>query len=47
MKLASIFKMIEIQIIILRKIINNFSDDLYKKLKKFIKFLIKKLQTRN
>ena len=44
-KLISIFKLIDIQIIILRKIINDVFDDLYKKLKKFIKSLIRKLQT--
>ena len=38
--------MINIQIIISKKIINNIFDNFYKKLKKFIKSLIKKLQTK-
>ena len=46
-KLISMFKLIDIQIVIFRKIINNISDDFYKKSLKLIKFLIKKLQTRN
>ena len=46
-ELISMFKLIDIRIVILRKVINNISDDLYKKPLKSIKFLIKKLQTRN
>ena len=46
-KLISIFKLIDIQIVILRKIINDIFDDFYKKSLKSIKFLIKKLQTKN
>ena len=45
--LIFIFKLIDIQIVISRKIINNVSDGFYKKLKKFLKFLIKKLQIEN
>ena len=43
-KLIPIFKLIDIQIVILRKVINDVLDDFYKKSKKFIKFLIKELQ---
>ena len=46
-KLISMFKLIDIQIVIFRKIINNISDDFYEKSLKLIKFLIKKLQTKN
>ena len=46
-KLTSMFKLIDIQIVIFRKIINDIFDDLYEKLLKSMKFLIKKLQTRN
>ena len=46
-KLISIFKLIDIQIVIFRKVINDISDNFYKKSLKLIKFLIKKLQTRN
>ena len=46
-ELISMFKLIDIQIVILRKIINDISDDFYKKSLKLMKFLIKKLQTRN
>ena len=46
-KLISMFKLTDIQIIIFRKVINDISDDLYKKSLKSMKFLIKKLQTRN
>ena len=46
-KLTSMFKLTDIQIVILRKIINDIFNDLYKKLLKSMKFLIKKLQTRN
>ena len=46
-ELIIMFKLIDVQIIISRKVINNVSDDFYKKSKKFIKFLIKKLQTKD
>ena len=46
-KLVSMFKLIDIQIVISKKVINDVSDDFYKKSKKFMKFLIKKLQARN
>ena len=46
-KLALMFKLINIQIVISKKVINDVSDDFYKKSKKFMKFLIKKLQARN
>ena len=46
-KLTSMFKLINIQIVIFRKIINDIFDDFYKKLLKSMKFLIKKLQTKN
>ena len=46
-ELISIFKLTDIQIIILRKVINDISDDFYEKSLKLIKFLIKKLQIRN
>ena len=46
-ELISMFKLIDIQIIIFRKVINDISDDFYEKLLKLMKFLIKKLQTRN
>ena len=46
-KLILIFKLIHIQIIILRKVINDISDDFYKKSLKSIKFLIKKFQIRD
>ena len=42
-KLTSMFKLIDIQVVISRKIINNVFDNFYKKSKRFIKFLIKKL----
>ena len=45
-KLISMFKLIDIQIVIFRKNINNIFDDFYKKSLKLIKFLIKKLQTK-
>ena len=41
------FKLIDIQIVISRKVINDVPDDFYEKSKRFMKFLIKKLQTRN
>ena len=46
-KLISMFKLIDIQIVIFRKIINDIFDDSYEKSLKLMKFLIKKLQTRN
>ena len=46
-ELISMFKLINIQIIISRKIINNIFNDLYEKSLKSMKFLIKELQTRN
>ena len=46
-ELILIFKLIDIYIVISRKIINNISDNFYKKSKKFMKSLIKKLQARN
>ena len=46
-KLISMFKLTDIQIVISRKVINDISDNLYKKLLRSIKFLIKKLQIRN
>ena len=46
-KLISMFKLIGIQIVIFRKIINDISDDFYKKSLKSMKFLIKKFQTKN
>ena len=39
-KLVFIFKLIDIQIVISKKIINDVSDNLYDKLKRFMKFLI-------
>ena len=41
------FKLIDIQIVILKKIINNVSNNFYEESKKFMKFLIKELQTRD
>ena len=46
-KLVLIFKLIDIQIVISEKVINNISNGSYEKSKRFMKFLIKKLQTRN
>ena len=46
-ELTFMFKLIDIQIVISRKVINNVFDNFYEESKKFIKFLIKKLQTRN
>ena len=46
-EVISMFKLTDIQIVIFRKVINDISDNFYKKLLKSIKFLIKKLQTRN
>ena len=42
-KLASMFKLIDIQIVISQKVINDISDDFYKKSLRLMKFLIKKL----
>ena len=41
------FKLIGIQIVISRKVINDVSDDFYEKSKKFMKSLIKKFQTKD
>ena len=41
------FKLIDIQIVISRKVINDVSDNFYEKSKRFMKFLIKELQTRD
>ena len=46
-KLALMFKLINIQIIISRKVINDVSDNFYEKSKRFMKFLIMKLQTKD
>ena len=46
-ELTSMFKLTDIQIIIFRKVINDISDDFYEKSLKLMKFLIKKLQTRD
>ena len=46
-ELISMFKLINIQIVISRKIINDIFDDLYEKSLKSTKFLIKKLQIKN
>ena len=46
-KLILMFKLIDIQIVIFRKIIYDIFDDFYKKLLKLMKFLTKKLQTKN
>ena len=46
-ELTSMFKLTDIQIVISRKVINDISDDLYEKSLRSMKFLIKKLQTRN
>ena len=46
-KLISMFKLIDIQIIIFRKVINDIFDDFYEKSLKSMKFLIKKFQIRN
>ena len=46
-ELVLIFKLIEIQIVISKKVINDVSNNFYEKSKKFTRFLIKKLQTRN
>ena len=41
------FKLTDIQIIIFRRVINDSSDDFYEKSLRLIKFLIKKLQTKD
>ena len=46
-KLILMFKLIDIQIVISRKIINDIFNDSYKKSLKLMKFLIKKLQIKN
>ena len=46
-KLILIFKLIDIQIVISKEVINDVFDDFYKKSKKFIKFLIEEFQTRD
>ena len=46
-KLISMFKLIGIQIVISRKVINDIFDDFYEKSLKSMKFLIKKLQTKD
>ena len=46
-ELVSIFELIDIQIIISKKIIYDDFSNFYKKLKKIIKFLIKKFQAKN
>ena len=42
-ELAFMFELIDIQIVISRKIINDVLDNFYKKSKRFMKFLIKEL----
>ena len=46
-ELAPMFKLIDIQIVISRKIINDVPDGSYEEPKRFMKFLIKKLQARD
>ena len=46
-ELTLMFKLIDIQIVISRKIINDVPDNSYEESKRFMKSLIKKLQTRN
>ena len=46
-ELVFMFKLIDIQIVISKKVINDVFDDFYEKSKRFMKFLIKKLQTRD
>ena len=46
-ELTLMLKLIHIQIVILRKVINDVADNFYKKLNKFIKFLIKEFKTRD
>ena len=46
-ELALMFKLIDIQIVISRKVINDVPDDSYEKSKRFMKSLIKELQARD
>ena len=46
-ELVLMFKLIGIQIVISKKIINDVSDSSYEESKRFMKFLIKKLQIRD
>ena len=46
-ELTLMFKLINIQIVISKKIINDVSDNFYEKLKKLMKFLIKELQIKD
>ena len=46
-ELTLMVKMTDIQTVVLRKVINDVSDDSYKKLKKFMKSLINELQEKN
>ena len=46
-ELISIFKLNDIHIVIFRKVINDISDNLYEKSLRSMKFLIKKLQTKD
>ena len=45
-ELVFMFKLIDIQIVISRKVINDVFDNFYEKLKRFMKSLIKKFQAR-
>ena len=46
-ELISMFKLIDIRIVIFQKVINNIFGNVYKKSLKSMKFLIKELQIRN
>ena len=46
-KLISMFKLINIQIVNFRKVINDIFENFYEKLLRLMKFLIKKLQIRD
>ena len=46
-ELVLMFKLIDIQIVISKKVINDVPDGFYEKSKRFMKFLIKKLQIRD
>ena len=46
-ELVLMFKLTDIQVVISRKVINDVSDGFYEKSKRFMKSLIKKLQTRD
>ena len=46
-RLTFMFKLINIQIVISKKVINDVFDDFYEKSKKFIKFLIREFQARD